>query len=137
MRRAFCIFGQMKNYMFVLVSLLFFSCQEVDLPTPESENIIGEWEWIESSGGFSGTFIKASDVDYSKQLVFKENGKYRKCTNDKKDSRGDFEITDPTSGRYTLTLAKEESFGTFDLRFHGQDTISLYPKGCSDCFADT
>ena len=131
----------MKNFKVSILSIAavmtIASCTKVDLPTSESENIIGEWEWAESSGGIAGTLIKASDVDYSKQLVFKENGKYRKCTNDKKDSRGNFEISSSTIDRYTLTLVKEESFGTLDLRFSGQDTISLYPKDCNDCFADT
>jgi hypothetical protein len=131
----------MKNFKVSILSIatvmIIASCTKADLPTPESENIIGEWEWVESSGGIAGTLIKASDVDYSKQLVFKENGKYRKCTNDKKDSRGNFEISSSTIDRYTLTLVKEESFGTLDLRFSGQDTISLYPKDCNDCFADT
>jgi hypothetical protein len=127
----------MKIYYAIALTLFLGSCKEVDLPTPESENIVGDWEWIASSGGIAGSFISADNVDYTKQLIFKDNGKYRKCTDNKKGSRGDFEIIIKENERYELTLDNEDLFGTLSLSFNGQDTINLYPTNCSDCFADT
>ena len=127
----------MKNVKVSMLLVFALGCKEVNLPTPESENIIGEWEWIASSGGIAGSFISADNVDYTKQLIFKDNGKYRKCTDNKKDSRGDFEIIIKENGRYELSLDNEDLLGTLNVSFFGQDTINLYSTNCSDCFADT
>lgn len=74
-----------KSILLVFSFVLLFSCQEVDLPTPESENIIGEWEWLESVGGISGTGqITPSSQGETRQLEFKKNGKFRYCRDEKK-----------------------------------------------------
>lgn len=115
--------------------LILCSCQKIDFPTLEAAKIVGEWEWIESSGGLAGYTIRAKDVDFTKQFIFKENGKFRKCADNQKDSKGSFEISYVKANEYELELENESS--PLNLNFWGQDTISFYLKNCADCFADT
>ena len=117
--------------------VFLFACQDVDFPTPESENLVGEWEWISSSGGISGKGRSASDESYSKQLIFENKGKYKLCTDDKVDGRGKYELKIFKGERYELNLKNEDAFGKRWLIFGGADTIALYPANCADCFSDT
>ncbi len=125
----------MRFNSMILFVLVFLSCQKTDFPTLEAAKIVGEWEWVVSSGGIAGSTIRAKDVDFTKQIIFKENGKFRKCADNQKDGKGSFEISYVTANEYELEL--ENEIGPLNLNFWGQDTISLYLKNCADCFADT
>lgn len=127
---------------YAVVALLFLgSCKEADLPTPESKNIIGEWEWIESRGGITGDGILTPETQSeTRQLEFKENGKYRDCIDDERVDTGDFSVeqkTDSWGSYYLLKLEGKEITSESNLTFKSSDTITLYPTNCADCFAAT
>jgi hypothetical protein len=127
-----------KSILLVFSFVLLFSCQEVDLPTPESENIIGEWEWLESVGGISGTGqITPSSQGETRQLEFKKNGKFRYCRDDKKEDKGDFTITANSDswGEYLVLKLEGDETSKSGLSFLSSDTIQLVPVDCADCYS--
>jgi len=131
----------MKIYTSLFVLLFLLSCQKVDFPTPESENIIGEWEWIESRGGISGNAILTPKTQSeTRQLEFKKNGKYRDCLDDERVDKGDYSIeekSDSWGNYYLLKLEGKDINSESQLTFKSSDTISLYPVNCADCFTST
>lgn len=131
----------MKIYTSLFVLLFLLSCQKVDFPTPESEHIIGEWEWIESRGGISGNAILTPKTQSeTRQLEFKGNGKYRDCIDDERVDKGDYSIEEKSNSwgnYYLLKLEGRDINSESQLTFKSSDTISLYPVNCADCFTST
>jgi hypothetical protein len=136
----------MKNFKVSILSIAtvmttIASCTKADFPTPESENIVGEWEWIESRGGLSGNAILTPETQSeTRQLEFKENGKYRECIDDKRVDKGDFsmeEKSDSWGNYYLLKLEGKNINSESHLTFKTSDTLSLFPVNCADCFTST
>ena len=125
------------QYLFITI-LLITSCSKADLPTKESKNIIGEWEWIESRGGLSGDAVLTPETQSeTRQLIFKDNGKYRDCIDDKVEDRGKYTIVEKSDSwgtYYLLNLDGKDYSGNSELRFRTADTIVLFPTNCADCF---
>ena len=130
----------MRNLKIILPLLLLFACRKADLPTPESENIIGEWEWIESTGEVSGNGrITPESESETRQFEFKKNGKYRECIDEKREDKGDyvmFFIEGSGFSGYELSLLGDATLN-YSLAFKGTDTIALLPSGCSECLIAT
>lgn len=128
----------MKSQYILIILLAFASCKEADLPTPESENIIGEWEWVQSFGGNAGDLITPQSSGSKELLEIKDNSRYKKYINDKKESSGKWtiEVSDEEYADYIIDFGdnmKGRSWATFS----GKDTLSLYLEGCRDCRTST
>ncbi|PCJ63713.1 MAG: hypothetical protein COA58_15325 [Bacteroidetes bacterium] len=113
------------------------SCKDVVLPTPESENIIGEWEWVESVGGLSGLDRRTPEsVRETYQLIFRDNGKYRYCIDNEKSDKGTYSIeekVDSSSSYLEVSLHGDKS-STSILSFQTNDSMSLFPVSCTVCY---
>ena len=74
--------------LLILISFLFSNCKKesaggIAFPNSDSKQLVGTWNWVESSGGFSGATINPSTEGYSKQIGFSENGHYYESQNGK------------------------------------------------------
>ena len=121
--------------IFTVVALLFLgSCREADLPTPESENIIGEWEWIESFGGNPGDRITPESTGDEILLEIKENSRFKRFENDRKEFSGKWSIavSDLESVDFLVDFDDDLKGGNW-VTFSGMDTMTLYPESCRDC----
>ena len=65
---------------FILV-LITLSCDDDD-PVSVKDKLVGEWFWVQSTGGWTGGTITPDSVGYSIILSFEEDGTYRKFQND-------------------------------------------------------
>jgi len=124
----------MKMKYAVAVLLFLGSCREADLPTPESENIIGDWEWIESRGGNVGDRITPESTGNESLLEIKDNSRFKRFENGKKESSGKWSIkvSDVDYADYIIDFG-DETNGSYWVSFLGKDTLSLYLEKCRDC----
>jgi hypothetical protein len=129
------------------LGLTFSNCRKkMDLPKPELETTFGTWEWLGSSGGFSGKSISPKTEGFTKTIEFKENGICFFYVNKKKDKMA-YTLTEGPSifSSFESTLIKYNDIGVFDknsapglqsVRFIGKDTLLLNDE-CFDCFGHT
>ncbi len=118
--------------------LVTVSCKEIDFPTPEAKNIVGEWQWIYSKGGISGSqIIRAEDSEETYRLRFDEKGRYRYCIDNKTEERGSYnvELSSDARGDHLALLLDDKSKSKISgkLIFKGEDTLGIYPLDCADC----
>lgn len=141
----------MKASPYVVALLTFASlmtaCKKsVDLPDPELEKLFGSWEWIYSSGGFSGGLISPASAGYSHSIDIRKVGTLRRYKNGKLYARIAFTISDSASydrsnSRYIFKYNSVNIFGSDQhyyldegIRFYGNDTLELVEQGCADCY---
>jgi hypothetical protein len=70
-----------KCASFLFFLLIFFTCKDSKSPEPE-DNLFGTWNWVESSGGWSGDTINPDIVGYSIKIVFQKDSVYKEYLND-------------------------------------------------------
>lgn len=75
-----------------ILSLFLINCKKVNLPNPQAESLIGEWNYVSSTGGMSG--LGAPDFKDT-YIEFKKNGKFIRYNNkNKKIHNSEFEFTE-------------------------------------------
>lgn len=146
------LFGNvvLRSKLFIAVllgiSITLSACKKsIDLPHPELEKLFGSWEWIGSSGGFSGDNITPSSAGYSKTVEFRKNGVYRWYKNGKLEDKMRFTVTQDSSSIFTNGLAYIIVYSNAgvlgpdnyshreSIRFLSHDTLFLSEE-CSDCY---
>lgn len=62
------------KYLYLIILFLFASCSVFDNEQTIPLEYTGEWQWVESTGGFVGMRIDADSVDYTQTLkIFEQN----------------------------------------------------------------
>ncbi len=118
-----------------LLSLI--SCSMLGNDSNKS-TIVGEWEWLKSTGGFAGHTITPDSTGYSEQqLHFGPDSEFLFFRAD----------TMVTSGQYSLSKESEKimiKYSTGDgphlpdqwVEFNNNDTLVLRDR-CADCYTST
>lgn len=137
-----------KSLIVALLAISFFlpACKKsVDLPDPKLESLFGSWEWLESSGGFSGSRITPSSAGYTRTVEFGANGVYKIYRDGKLEDKVRFTVTESSSPyyggpEYIITYGGSGIFGpeqdtylSESIHFRGQDTLAL-TEDCADCY---
>jgi hypothetical protein len=79
-------------FVFAILSLFLINCKKVNLPNPQAESLIGEWNYVSSSGGLSG--LGAPDFNGT-HIEFKKSGKFiRYDQNNKKINKSEFDFVE-------------------------------------------
>lgn len=72
--------------------MIIASCEKEDVAIAEEyQSIIGEWIWVESSGGIAGMTYKASNIDNRKR-IYNADGSFELYHNDTLESKGTYRI---------------------------------------------
>ncbi len=121
----------MKNYLRpILLVIIFISCSNDD---EINNQLLGSWNWLESSGGISGTTTTPASTGNTITLVISNNS-LKQFTNGN--------LTFETN--YRIEVRKSEIFGNqremiiyengFKKSFERKgDKLTLFDE-CSDCF---
>lgn len=64
--------------VFLLFPLILLSCEKDD---SLSNDLIGQWEWLSSTGGIAGVTLTPESTGNSVMIEFTASGKYREYTN--------------------------------------------------------
>ena len=140
---------KMKNKIifycsFLTVIIFATACRkDISLPDQNLKKLFGTWEWVQSSGGFSGQTITPVSEDYSMSVEYTEKGVYRKYKDGKKISKLNFKIEE----RATIAISdfkflidyregpcSKVGVNSQSFRFGGTDTLFLNDD-CYDCFS--
>ncbi len=121
------------------ILILLTNCRkDIDLPDPSLSKLFGSWEWLGSSGGFSGGSKTPASEGYNETLEFNSNGIYKSYRNGKKEDKWKIEIV-ADNDRPGNFIIKYSGTGVFnrgiqrkqEVSFRGNDTLYL-DDGCCD-----
>ena len=73
----------LPSIFLIILSILLFtlSCDNSTSANTE-DKIVGEWIWIQSSGGWTGGIINPDSVGYNIKIVFEKYGVYKEYKDD-------------------------------------------------------
>jgi hypothetical protein len=123
----------------LVISLCFFVCAgnggrlaEADL----AGRIVGEWEWVESFGGFAGEHRTPESVGYTKTYVFRADRTFLQYRDDTLFSTREYKITEKVVWEKEKAKVLEvEGMTDQIIGFEGNDTLRLAGH-CIDCFSE-
>ena len=133
MRRAFFmlfyffIFDTMKIYCLSVLVLVLSSCEKAKFPSEYSKQLLGAWEWESSSLQSQNWTATPENTGETRQLEFKENGKYLEFVNEKRVLKGDYYIISETQGLFLELHLEHSNADNILVRIdgNGPGTLSL------------
>lgn len=97
----------MKILNLIFAFLLATSCQTESV-VPDS-NLVGEWQWVKSEGGFAGMTITATATD-QKKIVISQSGEYKYYENNVLKQNNTFSVSTVNSN----ASGKQENYLKFN-----------------------
>ncbi len=132
-------------FILLILAIIATNCRkEIIVPDPELENLFGNWEWIQTSGGIGGITFTPATEGYTIELEFNKNGIYKSFKDGKKTEKRKFYLTEGQSilSSETAYIIEYDKTGLFNCNTHivnqsvefaGQDTLYLHDE-CWDCY---
>jgi hypothetical protein len=122
--------------LFVLLAILFSTCKkDISIPDPDFKKLFGTWEWVQSSGGFSGQTTTPASEGYTFTDKYKSNGVLIIYKNGNRTERMTYKFSEGTSilsnqPAYLIeyrdgTFSKKEVVSQL-FKFAGEDTLYLF-----------
>jgi hypothetical protein len=140
----------MKFPFRILIYLLPFlllaqTCnKEIPLPNSELKKIFGKWEWVETSGGFTGKITTPAKASYTEEIEFMKDGSFLRFKNGNMTDKNKFTISEGKSifkseSTYIISFSPIDSSAAASMQkqslsFMGNDTLFLKEE-CHDCFS--
>lgn len=129
MKRLFCLL--------IFAALTTASCVRSGDDTVKSQ-LVGEWNWVQSTGGFAGQTVTPDSPGHSPYSVTFTGDNHFYV------QRGD---TVASEGRYTLSITEDAAILHYEksakvantdqrVRFNTSDTLLLMDE-CTDCYLST
>ena len=123
----------------VAFAMGIFGCHNGD-DSPENASteslIIGQWEWLQSTGGIAGWTLTPATEGYNQQIEFETNGNFSRYVADTLNENTLYTITDGetiySSAPGKVIQYKEKSITQAILSVRN-DTLVL-GDNCHDCF---
>lgn len=109
-----------------------------DIQLPPSPSLYGNWNWVESVGGFAGHRITPETQGYTVRYTFLLYGDFEEYRDNKPFVKSRYSVIRQVLGRDTvdvLTFDHRPSMRNI-LRFSGDDTLKL-TEYCVDCYQHT
>lgn len=128
-----------KQLVIPIICLSFFMCAGSGRRVAEPDlarKIIGEWEWVESFGGFAGEHRTPESVGYTKKYVFRADHTFLQYRDDTLVVRAEYRITEKVVWKKNRAKVLEiEGMTDQIIGFEGNDTLTLAGH-CYDCFQE-
>jgi len=109
------------------------SCNK-DGTSDQNSNIIGEWTWIESVGGFGGWTINPESANSTRKLII-DNQSYKEYENDTLILETNYDLIIANSSTFTIlgdSILELDSGWQYRLTIQGNE-LELREL-CFDCF---
>lgn len=127
---------KLKSLLLVLITFVLSSCSAIDSDLSKTV-IVGEWDWIESTHGWSGERVLPSSVGYSQHLIYRSDNTFLHFRND----------TLFSSGKYSVEISENKTILKYEiannnyhpkqqLEYLKNDVIKLIDL-CMDCGTST
>jgi len=128
-----------KQLSILIMCLSVFMCAGSGRQSAEpdiSHRIVGEWEWVESFGGFAGEHRTPESVGYTKTYVFRPDHTFLQYRDDTLFSTRKYRITEKVVWKKERAKVLEiEGMTDQIIGFEGHDTLRLTGH-CYDCFSE-
>lgn len=124
-------------FFYFPLALIFASCSILSSDSTHS-NIVGQWEWVKSTGGFIGHTVTPDSTGYStKQIHFSANNEFLLFRSDTLVEFGRYHLE---KGKYETVIKYEIESGSFypnqKVEFNNRDILLLIDE-CVDCYTNT
>ena len=121
----------------IIFSILFFTLSCDDSTSPNSEDkIVGEWIWIQSSGGWTGGIINPDSVGYNIKIVFEKDGVYKEYKDDSLSIKSHYIIEHKQYGanneKRDFLIIEDHHVGQL-IEFEDSNKLNLI-ENCMDCY---
>jgi hypothetical protein len=101
-----------------------------------SQSILGEWEWVESFGGFAGEHRTPESVGYTKKYVFRPDHTFLQYRDDTLVDKREYRITEKVVWKKDRAKVLEiEGMTDQIIGFEGNNKLTLAGH-CYDCFSE-
>lgn len=125
--------NQLKLIFFFLLAVILSACSILG-SNSNSSQIVGEWEWFRSTGGFTGETVTPDSAGASSQrIIFQSNLNFSYFHADTLVASGKYSINEK-EGVTIISYDTDKNY-FFDQRvqFEGSDTLILADE-CADCY---
>ena len=133
--RSFDSFGT----VILVIGLCFFMCagNAGRLAEPDlAHKIVGEWEWVESFGGFAGEHRTPETEGYNKTYVFRPDHTFLHYRDGTLVFSAEYRIVEKVVWKKERAKVLEiEEMTDKVIGFDGNDTLGLTGH-CADCFSE-
>lgn len=126
--------NQLK-FTYLILSVAILSACSISGSDSNSSQIVGQWEWFRSTGGFIGeTITPDSEGATNLQLIFKSDFSFSFFRADTLVTSGKYSISKKNGETIvSYDTAKENFFFDQQIQFKGSDTLILADE-CADCY---
>lgn len=99
---------------------------------PEIEDLVGEWDWVESSGGIAGLTLTPASTGETMTLRFTESGVVELSRDGAVTSTSDYTVSTAEDGKSRTVAYTASPFGfpSQTLGFDGEDVMVLSDPCC-------
>ena len=127
----------LKLISFAVLVLIYCSCTIIDSRSNQSK-IVGQWEWIYSTGGFAGQVITPDSAGFSgRHFNFKSDYSFSFFRADTLVQTGKYTFEERDDNIIiNYITGHEDSFLNQRVKFRGSDTLILADE-CYDCYINT
>ena len=128
-----------KQLVIPIICLSFLMCARSGgrLDEPDlSHKLVGEWEWVESFGGFAGEHRTPESVGYTKTYVFRPDHTFLHYRDGTLVFSAEYRIVEKVVWKKDRAKVLEiEEMTDKIIGFNGNDTLGLTGH-CYDCFSE-
>lgn len=119
------------KFKFILSVILIAGCTQST--EPESINLTGEWNWIQSTGGFARQTLTPESEDITQKFIFEGSRQFTFHQNSEVMRSGTYSLIDIRQGNTTLTGIEFSDTQIQSIIEEIGDTLKLR-ENCADCF---
>jgi hypothetical protein len=116
----------MKKSILLIVLFIIISCCKKEETIVYSSNIVGEWDWLMTCGGFTGACGTPQTTNRTAKLVFSQDSIFYSYQNDSLTFSSNYSIIrKPVDYKFGSLLINNGYYDYFIIH----DTLSFSPQG--------
>ena len=102
--------------------------QDVSVPNPGLEKLLGTWVWVKSTGGMAGKTTTPKITGHTQSIEFTKDGVEKIFRDGKQESEIKFTVTEvkhKSETEYLMTIIDRD---LQSIKFHGPDVFFIHDK---------
>lgn len=124
---------QLKLISFFIFIVILSGCSIMGSDSNSSQ-IVGEWEWVRSTGGITGKTVTPDSANVSNQhITFQSNFRFSYYQADTLVASGKYSLNDKKGATIVSYNTDKKYFFDQRVQFVGKDTLILTDE-CTDCY---
>jgi len=127
---------QTKLILAVIAVFMMFSCNKENISSINSKSIIGDWNWISSTGGIAGLKYTPETTGEQRRITFDNDSVFRFYRNDtlKIESKYHLFKSPAIDGLESTILVKYDNSSISQYFTIQTDGVMILSDECMDCY---